>query len=81
MAERYAQQVIDDVTRGMPQTVVTLSYAAAIIAAAKGLETADWPEVNRPIIDRWSLGALDRIKRAAWKRVNAESSSGEASDG
>jgi hypothetical protein len=81
MAERYAQQVIDDVTRGMPQTVVTLSYAAAIIAAAKALEDADWPEVNRTIIDRWSLGALDRIKHAAWKRVNAESRSGEASDG
>lgn len=81
MAERYAQQVIDDVTRGMPQTVVTLSYAAAILAAAKGLEAADWPAVNQTIIGRWSLAALDRIKRAAWKRVNAESRSGEASDG
>jgi hypothetical protein len=81
MAERYAQQVIDDVTRGMPQTVVTLSYAAAIIAEAKGLEDGDWPAVNRTIIDRWSLAALVRIKRAAWKRMNAESRSGETSDG
>lgn len=81
MAERYAQQVIYDVTRGMPQMVVILSYATAILAAAKGLESADWPAVNRTIIDRWSLGALDRIKRAAWKRVRAESNSGEASDG
>lgn len=81
MAERYAQQAIDDVTRGMPQTVVTLSYAAAILAAAKGLEAANWTAVNRAIIDRWNHGALDRIKRAAWKRVDAEPGSGGASDG
>jgi hypothetical protein len=76
MADRYAQTVIDDVVRGMPRKVVIITYATAILAAAKGLEAADWPAVNQAIIDRWNHGALDRIKRAAWKRLR-----GEASDG
>jgi hypothetical protein len=70
--ERYAQSVIENVARGMPQKVVVITYAAAILAAAKGWEAADWPAVNQTIIDRWNIGALDRIKRAAWKIVKSE---------
>jgi len=82
MVDRYAQTVIDDVARGMPQTVVAILYATAILAAAKGWEAGDWPAVNRAILDRWSHGALDRIKRAAWKRAKASGDdAGEAGDG
>lgn len=70
MPDRYARLVIGDVAGGMPQQIVAISYATAILAAAKGFEDVDWTAVNRVIIDRWSLSGLDRIKHKAWKLAN-----------
>ena len=37
-------------------------YALAIQSS----ETVDWKEVNKAIIDRWSVSALQYIKNSAW---------------
>jgi hypothetical protein len=70
----YGQSVIDDVAQGATQKIVAITYASAILATAQHLEEVDWTPVNRAILDRWSHGALDRIKRAAWKLAKAPAS-------
>jgi predicted GIY-YIG superfamily endonuclease len=44
---------------------LALTYALAICSS----EGVDWGEVNAAIIRRWSLSALEYIKRKAWKRI------------
>ena len=46
---------------------VAETYALAIRSSYH--PTVDWGKVNRAIIERWSLSALNWIKREAWKRV------------
>jgi len=54
---------------------VTLTYAMALCSSmAPGL---DWPRINSAIMNRWSVNALDRIKRDAWRLVKEK----EASNG
>lgn len=49
----------------LKQADIAATYAFGIA----GSEPADWPLVNRLIVDRWSLAGLTRIKTLAWKRV------------
>lgn len=46
---------------------VTQAYALALLDQ----DAVRWPVVNRAIIARWSMAALDRVKRDAWKRLEA----------
>lgn len=46
---------------------VAISYAIAIRHRVLG-ET-NWRQVNTAIVERWSLSALEYIKREAWKQV------------
>jgi hypothetical protein len=48
----------------MTRRDVALTYGLAI---RSGKERVDWPKVNRAIVDRWSLSALEWIKDFAWK--------------
>jgi hypothetical protein len=52
---------------GATQPVVAAALAEALLAAAQRRESPDWRIINRAIIDRWNMGALNRIKRVAWK--------------
>ena len=44
---------------------VALSYALALRSAAAGADAPDWSRINRAIIDRWSMSALEWIKARA----------------
>lgn len=44
---------------------VALSYAMAIKSQADGADSPDWPKINRAILDRWSMSALEFIKKSA----------------
>lgn len=37
--------------------------------ALRSSEETEWGKVNRAIIDRWSMSALEYIKNLAWKIV------------
>ena len=43
---------------------VRLTYRLAL----RSQDRVDWGKVNRAIIERWSLAALERIKAFAWKQ-------------
>lgn len=38
-----------------------------LIIRSGDIDRVRWPEVNRAIVSRWSLGALDWIKKLAWQ--------------
>jgi hypothetical protein len=42
------------------------SVAQTYALAMKSSEPTDWPAVNRAIIARWSLSALEHVKKLAW---------------
>lgn len=44
---------------------VALSYAMAIKSQADGADSPDWGKINRAILDRWSMSALEFIKKRA----------------
>lgn len=52
--------------RAAAEEEVAQDYARKIVG---GLDIVDWHQVNRDIIDRWSMSALHRIKRRAWQIV------------
>ena len=45
---------------------IALTYALAIRAGLAG-ESIDWSQINKAIINRWSLSSLDWIKKRAHK--------------
>ena len=48
---------------------VAMTYAFALrqIGAPNGMTNDDFAEVNRAIMDRWSIAALRYIKDKAWR--------------
>jgi hypothetical protein len=49
----------------MTRRQVALTYRLALLDQ----DAVDWPTVNRAIVARWSLSALNWIKQFAWKPV------------
>ena len=47
---------------------VALTYAFAVRSSENA--TINWSKVNGAIIERWSMSALEWIKREAWRRMN-----------
>ena len=45
---------------------VAKTYALAMRAEKYGTEKVDWAAVNKAIIERWSVSALNWIKSQAW---------------
>lgn len=60
-----ASIVEDEIAAGMKQTDIALTYALAMRSAAAGVWEADWPRVNRAILNRWSMAGLERVKKLA----------------
>lgn len=59
--------ILDEIANGVSQKSVALTYAIIIRQEER---TADWPRINRAIMDRWSgRSSLNRIKDIAWKHV------------
>lgn len=52
-----------EIERGATQTSVAMSYALAL--RNKNIDV-DFGEINRMIINRWSVSGLERIKKLAW---------------
>lgn len=48
------------------QKDLALTYAMAIKSQADGADTPDWPTINKAIIARWNMKALERIKKRAF---------------
>jgi len=56
--------ILDEIANGMTRDSVALTYAFCI----KQREQVDFPTINRAIIERWSMSALEHIKRRAWAK-------------
>lgn len=48
------------------QKDVALTYAMSIKSQAYGADKPDWPTINKAIIARWNMKALERIKKRAF---------------
>lgn len=48
------------------QREVALTYAMAIKSQAQGADKPDWPTINKAIITRWNMKALEWIKKRAF---------------
>jgi len=51
--------------KGTKRDIVAIAYAFALVSS----EEVDWPKVNKAIIERWSVSALEYIKTKAWKMI------------
>lgn len=61
------QTILQDVgAREATQKDVALTYAMAIKSEAEGADKPDWPTINKAIIARWNMKALERIKKRAF---------------
>lgn len=49
-----------------------LDVAKVYGLALRSRDNTDWPQVNRAIIQRWSVSALVWIKQKAWKSWTIE---------
>jgi len=47
---------------------IAVTYEMALASS----EETDWQQVNAAIIKRWSFAGLERIKKQAWKRLEAK---------
>jgi hypothetical protein len=62
--------ILTAIREGLPQREIANDYGLALVSAAHGADTPDWPAINRAILGRWSMSGLDRIKRDAWKAAS-----------
>lgn len=64
------QALIDDINGGCTRNSVALTYAMALFSSEK----TDWKSVNEAIMKRWSVNALNYIKKRAWKLIEEKRS-------
>lgn len=62
-----AQVIEDEIAAGETQIEIAKTYALAMFSASRGGWDADWPRVNRAILNRWSMAGLERVKKLAHK--------------
>lgn len=48
------------------QKDVALTYAMALKSQMQNADRPDWPTINKAIIARWNMKALERIKKRAY---------------
>lgn len=48
------------------QREVALTYAMALKSQMQRADMPDWPAINKAIIARWNMKALERIKKRAY---------------
>lgn len=48
------------------QKDISLTYAMALKSQMERADMPRWPEINRAIIARWNMKALERIKKRAY---------------
>jgi hypothetical protein len=63
-----ARVIEDEIASKARQADVAVTYALAMRAEAAGVWTADWPRVNKAILDRWSMTGLKRVKKLAHQK-------------
>ena len=64
LADPEVQLMEEIANPAMKRRDVALTYGLALRGDHSRV---DWPEVNRAIVDRWSIAALKWIKDFAWK--------------
>lgn len=65
--------LLEEVADGATQKDVASTYGMAILSAARDRDNPDWGAINRAIVARWNMAALDRIKRDAMKLARGTS--------
>ena len=48
------------------QKGIAMTYALALKSQMQRADMPRWPEINKAIIDRWGMKALERIKKRAY---------------
>ncbi len=61
-----ATVIEEEIAAGLPQKDIAQTYALAIFSASRGGWDADWPRVNKAIVNRWSLAGLANVKKLAF---------------
>ena len=61
--------MLDEIS--MPE-ITRDSLAITYAFGLRGDESIDWEKVNHAIIERWSLSALEYIKRKAWNMLEVK---------
>jgi hypothetical protein len=64
LADPQGQLLADIANPAATRKDVGLTYALAIRGDHSRV---DWPVVNRAIVERWSMSALNWIKKFAWE--------------
>lgn len=54
------------------QKSVAMTYALALKSQMQRADMPRWPEINKAIIDRWNMKALERIKLRAYNIVTGK---------
>ena len=57
------ETLLDTIKKAKNRLEVSVVYKWAICSS----EETDWKKVNQAIINRWSINALDYIKKMAWR--------------
>ncbi len=58
--------------REATQKGISLTYAMALKSQMQRADYPRWPEINKAIIDRWGMKALERIKLRAYNIVTGK---------
>ena len=58
--------ILNDIKQGLNQKQIGTTYALALLSAARGIDTPDWPTINGAILAKWKMSGLERIKKRAW---------------
>jgi hypothetical protein len=64
--------ILDEIAMGLRTKDVALTYAMAILAEAREADAPNWTSINAAIRRRWGDRGLARVKKAAWKLIEAK---------
>lgn len=61
----FKEQILHEIqNKKMKQKDIAQTYVLLLVQAGSGL-SVDWREINKAIIERWSVSGLTRIKNMA----------------
>lgn len=61
--------IINEITLGITQEGVALSYAMAMVSEQRGEGRPDWLVINAAIAAKWKVSGLERVKKRARSRL------------
>lgn len=58
--------IVNEVSQGLTQKQIALTYAMAIKSASQRADSPDWAKINGAILSKWKMSGLERIKKRAF---------------